>query len=247
MANPPAETATARAIITLAAKEAGILGVGQTLLAEDVNDCLTYLQRLTDTWQKKRWLVPAQETLVLPCTGAKSYTIGPIGSDLVYDPRPPNISAVYVIQNNTGPTPVSLELDPLFAYEDYARISVKDLQSLPDHFFYDAQWPQANFYPWPIPSSVYTLYLIVRVPLNWPQNNLDQVFSLPPEYLEAIHYNLAMRIASGWKMPISDDTRAMAKGSLNTLRVTNTQVPRMTMPPGLTRGKAFNIYNADGY
>ena len=236
---------TARDIIELSMKEAGVLGVGQTLLAEDINDGLTYLQRLTDQWQKRRWLIPALETFTITCTGQKSYTIGPTGNlDIV---RPPRLNAVYVIQRNTGQTPVSLPLAPLFSYEDYALLAVKDLHSLPDHFFYDAQWPLANFYPWPIPDSQYDLYLIVQKQLAFPLDSLDTEFDLPDEYLEAIHYNLAIRLCSAYTLPVGDETRRLAKSSLNTIRTTNAQIPRMGMPGGLKKGKAFSLWNPDGY
>ena len=37
---------TARDFVTLALKEAGVLGVGQTPLPEDINDCFVLLNRM---------------------------------------------------------------------------------------------------------------------------------------------------------------------------------------------------------
>lgn len=238
-------TTTARDIITLAMKEAGVLGVGQTLMAEDVEDGLTYLQRMTDLWQKRRWLVPALEQFTIECDGSTFYTIGSGGTlDIA---RPPRINSAWVVQNNTGSTPVSLPLAPIFSYEDYALIGVKALASLPTHYFYDAQWPLGNFFPWPIPSDLYTLYLLVQRQLNFPLGSLDTEFELPPEYLEAIHYNLAIRLCSAYTLPVGDETRRLAKASLNSIRNTNTQVPRLLMPSGISGGRAFSLYNPDGY
>lgn len=237
---------TARDFITLAMKEAGVLGVGQTLLAEDINDGLTYLQRMTNLWQKKRWLTPALEQFSIVCDGSISYTIGS-GGDLDIA-RPPKISAAWIVQNNTGSTPVSLPLRPIFSYEDYALINIKELNSLSGWFFYDAQWPLANFFPIPIASDLYTIYLVVQKLLNFPDDSLDTVFELPPEYEEAIHYNLAVRLCSAYQLPVPPDTRKLAKASLNTLRVTNTQVPRLGMPRGLMGNRGgFNLWNPDGY
>lgn len=236
---------TARDIITLAFKEAGVLGVGQTLLAEDINDGLTYLQRMIAQWQEKRWLVPALQQYQIECNGSISYTIGAGGNlDIA---RPTKISAAWVVQKGTGSTPVSLQMDPIFSYEDYARLAIKELHSLPDHFFYDGASPLANFFPWPIPDAQYTVYLLVMQQLNFPNNNLDTPMELPPEYNEAIHYNLAIRLCSAYQTPAGKDTRALAKSSLNTLRNANTQVPRLTMPAGLRTGKVFSLYNPDGY
>ncbi len=50
---------TARDLIQDALKEATILGVGQTALAEDINDGMKMLRRMLAQWQKRRWMVPA--------------------------------------------------------------------------------------------------------------------------------------------------------------------------------------------
>src|SRR4051812_45799327 len=121
---------TARDFITLAFKEAGVLGVGQTLLSEDVDDGLTYLKRMMSVWQKKRWLVPMLYDLAMPGNNLKSNKIGP--GQYWNAPRPDKIQSAYIIQLNTGSTtPVSLPCKIIPSYEDYARIVVKDLNSLP--------------------------------------------------------------------------------------------------------------------
>lgn len=319
---------TARDIVELALKEAGVLGVGQTALPEDINDGFTLLQRMIAQWQRRRWLVPNLLDISMPGNGLKSNTIGNGG--YFNTPRPDKIQAGYIIQNNTGSTPVSLPLFPIFSYEDYARIAVKDLNSLSDHFFYDGAYPLGNVFIWPIPSPQYQIHLIVKnligfstgvsdgeittqgaaytdgiyvgVPLtggtgegataditvtagkvaivtldnpgnDYAVNNilsadpatigetgggftwtvtevaatLDSEFIMPDEYLEAMHYNLVIRLCSMYQTTAQNSTIALAKSALNTVRRANAQVPRMVMPPALNRGKSFNLYNADGY
>lgn len=235
---------TARDICTLALKEAGVLGVGQTALSEDINDSFTLLQRMTAQWQNRRWLVPALTDTSIVADGSISYTVGTGGDFNI--PRPNKISAAWVVQNNTGTTPVSLPMYPIFSYEDYARIAVKQLPSLPDHFFYDADFPLGNYYPWPIPNSQYTLHILTEVALGFP-TDLDQVFNLPDEYLEALHYNFAVRLFSMYQLPAQASTVTLAKVALNTIKNANVQIPRLSMPPALQQGKSFNIYNSEGY
>ena len=128
---------TARDILTLAFKEAGVLGVGQTLLAEDANDGMIYLKRMVAQWQRKRWLVPSLTDISTLGNGLIS---NPIGNGQYWNVnRPDKIQGGYIVQLNTGSTPVSLPLYPIFSYEDYIRITIKNLNSLPDHLFYDAQ------------------------------------------------------------------------------------------------------------
>lgn len=154
---------TARDIISLALKEAGVLGVGQTALAEDINDSFTYFSRMIAQWQKRRWIVPALVDISMIGNNQRSNTIGPGGYWNIQ--RPVDVKGGYVIQLNTGQTPVSLGLKKIFSFEDYIRIAVKELNSLPDHFFYDGQFPLGNVYIWPIPSSIYNVHLLVEVQL----------------------------------------------------------------------------------
>lgn len=236
---------TARDLITLSLKQAGILGVGQTALAEDMNDCFILLQQMIAQWQKQRWLVPALIDIKTNGNSAKSNTIGIGGYWNVT--RPSDIKGAYVLQLNTGGTPVSINLTKIFSYEDYIRIAVKDLNTLPSYFFYDNAWAAGlgNVFLWPIPNNQYECHLLIQAELGWPAT-LDTVFSLPLEYQEAIFYNLSVRMSAMYQFPVSAETTKLAKVSLNTIIGVNTQVPKLSMPVGLKRGKGFNLYNPDG-
>ena len=160
----PGNTPTARDVISLAYKEAGILAVGQTLLAEDVNDGLIYLRQMVAQWQRKRWLVPS---LIDISTVGNGLISNPIGNGQFWNiPRPDKIQGGYVIQLNTGSTPVSLPLYPIFSYEDYIQLTIKNLNTLPDHFFYDGAYPVGNVFIWPIPSSTWEVHLLVKAQLG---------------------------------------------------------------------------------
>ena len=70
---------TALDILNLAFKDAGILGVGQTLLDEDSNDGLTRMNMMIAQWRVKRWMVWHLVDKSVVSTGAQSYTVGQIG------------------------------------------------------------------------------------------------------------------------------------------------------------------------
>lgn len=241
----PLDIKTARDFIILALKEAGILGVGQTPLAEDVNDCFVLLQRMTSTWQKKRWMIPGLTDIFQIGNNAISNTIGPGG--YWNFPRPDKIQAAYFIQLGTGPTPVSLKLDVIKSYEDYARIAIKNLNAFPSSIFYDQNNNAGlgNIFVHPIPSSIYEIHLIVKSQLSWPAN-INSAFTLPDEYGEAVHYNLAIRVCSAFGNDPKKLTAKLAKTSLNTIKVTNTQIPTLLMPVALNQGKSFSLFNPDG-
>lgn len=313
----------------LALKEAGVLGIGQTPNDEDTNDSFTLLQRMVAQWQKRRWLVPSLFEMSKLWSGGKVNTIGDDG--FFNTPRPNKISAAWIVQSATGSNNVSLPLRPIFSFEDYALIALKDMTSLPTRFFYDAHFPLGNLYLHPVPTDdQYTVHIVIEsqlgfattisdgdittagilytngvyaaVPLTggsgtgatanvtiaggivtafaiqnggkgyqvnddlsvaaanvggtgagfvWnvtqTDSSLDSEILMPPEYEEAIHYNLAIRLCSMYQEPAGDDTKRLAKSALNTIRVANTQIPRLIMPPGLRTGPSFSLYNPDGY
>ena len=78
---------TANDIITLAFKDAGILGVGQSMLPDDYNDALTRMNMMIAQWRVKRWLVWHLVDKSIVSTGAQFYTVGP-GGDINVSWRP---------------------------------------------------------------------------------------------------------------------------------------------------------------
>lgn len=159
--------ATARDFITLAMKEAGVLGLGQSLNAEDINDGLTLLNRMLAQWQKRRWLVPNLYDVSAIGNGAKSNLIGP--GQYYNAARPDKIQAAYFKQLNGGggSSQVSYPLTPIWSYEDYSRIALKDLQAWPQYYFYDAAFPYGNVFIWPVPTSAYEVHLICKGPIGF--------------------------------------------------------------------------------
>ena len=159
---------TTRDIITLAMKEAGVLGLGQTLLAEDANDGLKLLNRMLAQWQKRRWLVPSLYEIVALGNGNVSNLIGP---GKYYNAlRPDKIQAAYfkqVVSGQPSANQVSYPLSPIWSYEDYSMISLKALPAWPSRFFYDAAYPYGNVYIWPVPDNTYEIHLICKSPIGF--------------------------------------------------------------------------------
>ena len=324
---------TARDLIVMASKEAGILGVGQTQLDGDVNDCYTLMIRMLDQWQKRRWLVPGLTDISAVGNDKK---FNPIGPGQYYNAiRPDKIQSAYFIQTiaQSG-SPVSYPLRQVFSYEDYARITLKELNSFPGWFFYDAHYPNGNVYVWPIPSASYLIHLITKLPIGvstslangviksagvgyvdgsyisvplisdpvlgsldatlditvaggivssvmvnsngngysigqeltvdnvnlggtgsdfvftvtQTSGSLDNELTMPPEYEEAIHYNLALRICSLYGVDPKQSTGGLAKVALNTIKNANAQVPSLRIPGQYNGARGgFNIYAPDVY
>lgn len=232
-------------LIKLALKMTGTVGVGQTPLSEDMNDAFAVLNMMLGQWNRRRWLVYHLVELTKVSTGALSYSVGPAGA---FDtPRLVGIEAAFIrLLNNASPNQVDFQLQILTSYEDYAAIPIKSQAGFPQIAFLDTGVPFGTLYVWPVPASgLYEIHLVVRAALAGFDKISDDV-DLPNEYQEAILYNLAARLRPAYALPPDPSITALALSSLNTIRVSNVQIPLLEMPDNLVRPGIFNIYSG-GY
>lgn len=230
-------------LVKLSLKDAGVLGVGQTPLAEDSNDAFTRLNFMVSEWNRKRWFVWHLLDKSVVCTGAQSYTIGP-SQNIDVAVRPDKIESAFARQLvDASPNQIDYPLELVQARETYNQISLKQLQSFPMFLFYDSAWPTGVLYPWPIPqANIYELHVSIKETISQ-FTSLSQVINIPPEYYGALEYNLAIRICAGYTVPASPEVIGLAKDSLNTLRKANTQIARLKMPGDLIRPGVYNPYS----
>lgn len=217
-------------LIKLALKQAGVVGVGQSVSPEDTNDSLTLLNAMLGQWAVKRWLVYALQDLALTSTGAETYTYGP-GGNFNAASTDHLEGAYFRLLNATAPNQqADFPLQLLTAYEDYARIRLKSLSTWPQCVFFDGAYPLANVRFWPIPQAgLYELHLLTKTPIS-AFTGLTQTINLPPQYQEALLYNLGLRLRTAYQLPPDPQLVALAQSALTTLRNSNAQVPRLTMP-----------------
>ena len=235
-------------IITQSLKKAGVLGVGQTPLAEDTNDAYNDLQDMLGQWQRKRWLIWHLVDYAYASTGALSYTVGP-GGNFNINPRPDRIESAFFRQiiNESIPNQIDYPLDIIEAREDYNRISLKQLTSFPQYLFYDSAFPTGIAYPWPLlQANLYELHLTVKETLAQ-FTSLNEIIVLPLEYMAALKFNLAIRLRQAYSLPSDPILIGLAKDSLNVIRNANFQVGRLTIPVELQRGGIYNVYSDSFY
>lgn len=246
----PANT-TMGDLVNEALKLSGRVGLGQTALAEDAQLGWTYLQWMFQEWERKRWNVYRIVSLNFLSTGAQTYTIGPVGNfntgTTANSVRPAKIESAFIRQQDVGDDLPDFPIQILATRQEYDRISLKTLSSLPYYLWYDPAWPLGVLYFWPVPpASSYALYVSVLEQL--PVKFLTQavVISLPYEYYWAIVTNLAMRLRGryGIKTYPGDTLPGNAKESLQTLSKSNVAIPRLEMPGDLpgSRGGGYDIF-----
>ena len=238
---------TPQAIVSLALKSAGVLGVGQSALAEDFSDVFDLLNGMLAQWNRKRWLIWHLIDAPLVSTGAQSYTVGPGGDFNV--PRPDRLEAAFFRQFiNSQPEQVDYPLTILESREDYNRIVLKTLSSWPVYIFYDPALPLGNVFPWPIPgASVYELHLTLKETIAQ-FNSYVQSINMPPEHTEALWSNLGVRLPALYPgCSVTQEVKDIAKASLATIRGSNTQVPLLLMPGALVGRDKYNIFSDSTY
>jgi len=246
-ADPAATTPTD--IATTALYEAGAVSLGQTPLAEYVQEALVRLQWMVQQWAVQRFLVYSLVSKGVETTGQFTYSVGP-GGDFdtgTGSQRPPAIQSGFLRQPvASGGIPVDLDITIMKSREDYNRVRLKHLVSQTLSVYYEETYPLGTVYPWPVPTSnIYELWLSWLAPLP---NNLatepTQNFVLPYEYYNTMIYNLAMRLRGKYRIPTfpGDPLPVMAKDSLQTLRDANFQIPQLAMPGELVPRGMYNIF-----
>lgn len=238
---------TARDICTMALFDCGIVGVGQTPSAEDINGAFTRMNMMISQWQRKRWMVYRLETLGFTSTGAVSYTVGPAGNFNITK-RPDRIELAFARQlTSATPNQIDFPLEVIEARETYNLISLKQLGSLPMAVWYDPDYPLGKLYPWPVPQSgIYAIHITYKTVLSQFANLSDAV-TFPPEYEAALLYNLAERLLLTYQLPPNPNLEKLARDSREVLRDANNAMPRLQMPPDLVRGSLYNIYSDSTY
>lgn len=227
-------------------RDSGVLGVGQTALAEDFTDALRRLNMMISQWNRRRWLVYHLVETTAQCDGSLFYTIGPTLDFNVA--RPDRIEYAFIRQTvASNPTPIDWPLQILNSYENYAAIAIKTLAASPsEYLFYDSGFPTGKVYPWPLPNSQYEIHILTKSVLQSFATGADTVV-LPPEYEEAILYNLIIRLRAAYRLPPDATYVGLAKAGLNTLRRANAQVSTLGMPMGLRTGPAYNVFSDRGW
>jgi hypothetical protein len=239
----PGVPATVRQACVLALRLAGRINDQQRVsdTSTDMNDALSLLVMMLGQWQRKRWLVWNEAETAKVATGSQWYSVGP-GGDFNM-PRPDKLHGGFVrFQPFAGPNPVDIPLAIIEAKEDWGKITIKDLKSIPEVMFYDSAFPLARvtFYPVP-PSGLYELHIFTKAQLPVYVHLTDQLL-VPPEYLDAIVNNLALRLPGAQITPL---LLGQARASLETIRLANAQVSVLSLP-GILGGRGGDVSSWSG-
>ncbi len=243
-------------VIMASLRKSGIIGLGQTPAGDDTLDAQSDLSDMLAEWNTKTWLVWDKIDVSVVADGrSKPYTIGPgttgptVAADIPVTVRPDRIEQSYIRilggGGAGGNLPVDQPLDWIPSAESYADIALKTLVAYPKNWYYQPETPNGNifFYPWP-QASLYEMHVIIKnaFPLVLPLNT--DLSKLPPVCRSAMKFNLAIRLRQAYGKGLRPDPelKGLAKNSLETMRMSQIQVPQLVMPAMLRRPSHYNIY-----
>jgi hypothetical protein len=211
----------------------GQLRVGFGYSPSELTDGLFVFNAMLDAWAADEINAPCTLTSVYPLLVAQqSYSVGPGGD---FDgPRPIQIvDAKYVVMTNPA-SPLYL---PLKVVNDQQFLAIHlplTSSTIPQTLYYNTTYPLGTATLWPVPVNTGDRVAICAAQfIGGGITDETAIFSVPPGYLDAARYQLAVRLAMEWEKPLKDGVAKLATDSLATIQRNNLPTPQMTCNPGV--------------
>lgn len=234
-------------LLTNSLTDAGVVGIDEAVEQPILNRAFTQANWLLAQWARKRWLCYRLQDYAFVSTGALNYAVG-LDQTININPRPDRVEYAFlrfVNQVPSGGLPVDIPIDVIPSHEDYSRITVKTVGTLPWRIFYDPLWPVGLLFPWPVPQpTIYEIHVGFKVVL--PRfASLQQKITFPPEYEAALNWCLARRFRASYQMPADPTIDALARDGVNVIRQANQAFSTLRMPSALRRRNRAYSYQSD--
>lgn len=217
----------------------GVLAEGETPSAAVSQDALVALNQMLDSWNTERLSVfSTQDQTFLWPTSTVSRTLGPTG-DFVGN-RPILLDdSTYFRDPSTN---VSFGVK-LINQQQYNGIAVKTVTSTyPQVLWVNMTYPNIEMYIYPVPTRLLEWHFISVQELTQPAT-LATEFALPPGYLRAFVYNLAMELAPEFGVEPSPQVQRIAMTSKRNIKRINNPDDIMSLPYSLVATRQrFNVY-----
>lgn len=183
---------TVRDLIKGSLRLIGALATGETPPAEETSDALMVLNEMIASWSTENLFIPAQTKEVFPLVAGKgSYTMGPGGD---FDTtRPIDIRQVMVQENAASPA-YELPVE-IITVDEFARITAKSTTgSISSLAYFEGTAPLETINLYPVPNAAKNI-VIYSAKLVASFASINDSIDLPPGYLKALRYGLAVELA----------------------------------------------------
>lgn len=197
---------TAQTIIKAALRAIGAIATGETPTAAELADGLEAMRFMLRNWSSQNIRLYFTTTDTVAMSGAASYTIGTGGT--INTLRPTSIRGARTTDN----------IVEIVGEDRYRELVVGNSGGACQFLWYSPEYPLGKLYPWPKTSE--TLYVDSVKPLVDP-TAITSSISFPPEYDDAIKWNLAVRMAPEYGREASQTVASLALSSLHNLETVN--------------------------
>lgn len=228
---------TARDLIKGSLRLLGALATGETPSADDVADALSSLNDLVDSWSNEGLLIHQKTREVFTLTsGQQSFTMGPTGAFVTS--RAQKIESAGIILAGSATAEIPMDL---ITVNEWANIVNKSVSSsIPTKLYCENTYPNDTLNFWPVPSEATQVVLYSWKPLAT-FASANTVIALPPGYLRALKYNLAMELAPEYGKEPTGSVLNSAMESKENIKRMNIKPQYLTADLGvLSRSRAFN-------
>ena len=223
---------TVRELLIEAYTDISVLAAGEVLEETEATYGLGKLTRVLDNLNAERAGVYASRPTSYTLTAdLNPHTIGPAASSPTFTvtQRPVSIEAANLVVGS-GVDAIHYPLD-LVNQQWYENLSMPALATWPYALWYSADWPLGRLYLFPVPDDDYGLQIWTRVVLS--ELALDDTFSMPPGYLDAIIKTLGEMLAPAYP-PAVADVEGAAKARARVFANNDVQPSLATADAGLT-------------
>jgi hypothetical protein len=230
---------TAQELIEGSLRLIGQLETGETADASTLADSLTAMNQMIDSWSTERLSVFCmQDQQFTWPANTISRTIGPTGNFV--GNRPVLVDdSTYFYANNLRYSLVLLNVD------QYNGIALPTVTStLPQALYVNMTMPDATMYIYPVPTQAIEIHIMSVLELTQPPT-LATSLVIPPGYLRAFRYNLAIEIASEFGIDPPQKVSRIADLAKRTIKRINNPNDIMSMPYSLIgrRKNNFNVFS----
>lgn len=174
----------ARELITKALRKLTVLGVAQSLDADEAEDCRVELNLMLKGWQRSGpHLWKKTEGSVTLVNATASY-------DLALTLNPLRILSARYRDTASRDLPMRL-----FTREDYFNLPLKSSSGIPTQYYFDPQRGAPTLYVWPVKATITTE--TVRVTYQKRMDDIDDLnndIDIPQEHFDVVLYAFCERL-----------------------------------------------------
>jgi hypothetical protein len=212
---------TVRDIVRLSFLNIGVLAEGEDPTASQLQDAITVLNMMLDTWSTEKLFIYSVAEELFPLTpGQQTYAFGPGGD---FNSTRPNYVDRASVRINSG-TQSQIDIPLVIRdFEEWSNISVKNTTSTwPTQVYVDYANPAVKINFWPIPQLAEYILLYSFKSLS-SLSTADAAVVLPPGFSESIMYSLAGRLCPMYGKSVTPEIAALASAAKMNLKIIQTK------------------------